>query len=93
MGRRIVGDESCRYPQAPQNCGKERIVIRRMNMKNVLMDDRMSREKLLITRIKLKISVKSTQIIPPICLYIEYVKYFIWSQNDEDSRYVMVQWL
>lgn len=62
-------------------------------MKNVLMDDRMSREKLLITRIKLKISVKSTQIISPICLYIEYVKYFIWSQNDEDSRYVMVQWL
>jgi len=93
MGRRIVGNESCRYPQAPQNCGKERSVKRRPNMKTVLMDDRMSREKLLTTGIKWKNSVKSTQISPPICLYTEYIKYFIWSQNDEHSRYVMVQWL
>lgn len=92
MGRRIVGNESCRYPQAPQNCGKERSVMR-ANMKSELMDDRMSREKLLITRIKQKNPVKSTQIIPLICLYIEYVKYFILFQNDEHSRYVMVQWL
>lgn len=62
-------------------------------MKTVLMDNRMRGEKLLITRIKWENTVKTTQIISLICFYIEYVKYFIWSQNDEHSRYVAVQWL
>lgn len=50
-------------------------------MKIVLMNDRMRGEKLLITRIKWENFIKSTQIFLAICLHIEYVKYFIWSQN------------
>lgn len=80
MGRRIIGNESCRYPQAPQNCVKHRNVMRKC------------KEKTLI-EIKWENSSKSAQIISPFFLYIEYVKHFVWSPNAEHSRYVVVQLL